>query len=267
MTSRSRNSPSLSKEALEEAWISLLGFYGRAFEAQYGGIDGEQFRLWFAGLCSNAITDKMVSAAIRAVSTDHVHTTVHPPNFADFLRLCKNSGLTDFPSEDAAFSEASLAARNWHHHVWSSAAIYHAALTIGAWSLRHYAEKVTRAKFVDSYRDLVKRQRAGELLESPPAPACAPIPVPRVAPDSAGVVLGRRERMAALSRALLELPDHLQSIATDAIKNGRFVDPHTLFPEGLLISALNRTVLLEYCCNVVTDSPLETDGSAFSPSI
>src|SRR5687767_11322280 len=50
LTMHFQNSTSLSKRVLEEAWICLLGLYGRSFEAQYGSINGEQFSLWLAGL-------------------------------------------------------------------------------------------------------------------------------------------------------------------------------------------------------------------------
>jgi len=265
MNSPSRNSACLSKSALEEAWISLLGLYGRAFEAQYGSIDGEQFHLWFAGLCSNGITDQMVVAATSAISTDHAHRTIHPPNFADFLRLCSSSRSSNLVPEDEAFAEATSAARGWDRHVWSSAAVYRAALAIGAWSLRHYPEKVTRSTFFDAYRNLLERQLGGEVLEPPPAPSRAPSAVQRLDSESVSATKGRRDRMAALSKALLELPEHLQLVATDAIKNGRFVDPDVILPEGLLISAVSRVMLLKYCCNVVMDSQPQTEEPTFSP--
>lgn len=157
MNSLSQNSPSLSKR-VEEAWICLLGFYGRAFEAQYGNINGEQFGLWFAGLVTNGVTDDMVAAAVRAVPAEHARRTSHAPNFADFLRLCTDSQQNDTLSEDQAFSEASAAARTWDRHVWSTVAVYHAAIAIGAWSLRQFPEKMTRPKFIEAYRKIIEQR-------------------------------------------------------------------------------------------------------------
>jgi hypothetical protein len=265
MNRPSQNSSSLSKRSLEEAWICLLGFYGRSFEAQYGSIDGEQFQLWFAGLCSNGVTDEMVAAAARAVAAEHAHKSTHPPNFADFLRLCEKSRANDLLSEDGAFAEACVASRAWNRHVWSSGVVYHAAVAVGAWSLRQYPEKITRPRFGDAYRSLLERQRAGEVLTAAPIPTPADRQAQILHSDSQSKSTARRPRLAALSKALLELPDHLQPIATDALKKGRFVDIDELLPEGTVISAASRAVLLEFCCNVLVDPQRQAEESMFTP--
>jgi hypothetical protein len=250
----SPNSQSLSKRVLEEAWISLLGWYGRSFEAQYGSIDGEQFGLWYAGLVTNGVTDEMVGNAIRSVPTVHAPRTGHPPNFADLLRLCTGAAAHDAVNEDRAFSEANAAVRAWDRHSWSSAAVYHAALAVGAWSLRHFPENITRPRFVDAYRKIVEQERAGEVLQSPPMPIALDHQISAPRPENEVGIRSRRERMAALSRALLELPPEAQKIATDALKSGRFVSPEVLLPNGVTASPASRAVLLEHCCNVARES-------------
>lgn len=246
----SQNSTSLSKRVLEEAWICLLGFYGRSFEAQYGSIDGEQFALWFAGLQTNSVTDEMVAAAVRSVPTEHARRSNHPPNFADFLKLCVNSQSVDGVSEDQAFIEANAAARNWGRHQWSSSAVYHATLAVGVWSLRQFPEKVTRPKFNDAYRKLSERERGGEVLEPPPQGASLDRQLNTPSAVEADKVRARRKRLDALSGAILELPAELQRKVTSVLKSGSFVSPDALLPDAVTVSPASRALLLEFCCNV-----------------
>ena len=216
MKTLSLNSTSVSKPVFEEAWTSLLGFYGRAFEAQYGNIDGEQFRLWLDGLNSNSVTDDMVAAATRAVPSEHARKTSYAPNFGDFLRLCMSSKPRALISDDEAFHEAHAAVRAWNRHSWSSAAVYHATVTVGVWWLRQYPEKVTRPKFIEAYHKLRELEMAGKVLAAPPAPEA--VPDRQIArtedPSRAARTAERRGRMAALNKALLELPDAQLKIAT-----------------------------------------------------
>lgn len=262
MNSHSQTSASLSKRVLEEAWISLLGFYGRAFESQYGNIDGEEFRLWFAGLTMNGVTDAKVASAVLAVAVEHARKTSHTPNYADFLRLCTGDQANDAQAEDKAFAEANAAARTWNHHVWTSAAIYHATIAVGVWTLRQFPEKVTRPRFVEAYRKLVEQERAGRMLEVPPVLTDNR---PESSPVTAKAATQNRDRMKLLSKALLELPDNLQRIATGALKDGKFVLPELLLPSGIPVSASSRAVLLEYCCNTKVDLQEEEALQAFAP--
>jgi len=257
---------SLSKETFEEAWICLLGLYGRSFEAQYGSIDGEQFKLWFAGLASNGVTDKMVGEAINAIPAVHAAKSSHPPNFADLLQLCAGGARNDALDEDRAFNEANAAARAWSRHCWSSPATYHAAVAVGSWSLRQFPEKITRQKFVEAYRKLLDRERAGESLPAPPEPAGEIRG--QVAAADPNTAKQRREVMASLSRAILELPPSLQRSATEALKSGTRLAPLDLLPIGTVVSRSARAILLEHCCESSTfkDSAQCTDDPAEAPN-
>jgi hypothetical protein len=263
-----QNSTSLSKRVLEEAWICLLGLYGRSFEAQYGSINGEQFSLWLAGLATNDVTDEMVAAAVSAIPAEHARRSSHPPNFADFLRLCMRSQLADAASEDQAFKEANAAARNWDRHQWSSNAVYHATLSVGVWSLRQFPEKVTRPKFGEAYRKLIEQQRAGQTLDAPPSQAASDRQLS--APKSIGAekLKSRRQQLNALSSAILELPLDLQRVATEALKTGVFVSCNELLPEHVTISDAGRALLLEFCCNVKGGAvPAAVEQSLFAPTL
>jgi len=265
MNSRPQHSSFLSKRVLEEAWIRLLGLYGRSFEAQYGGIDGEQLNLWHAGLCSNEVTDEMVRAATQAVETEHARRTNHPPNFADFLRLCTTSTANNTLSEDRAFTEANTAARTWDSHAWSSPAVYHAAIAVGSWPLRNFPEKVTRPKFVEAFRALLEQERAGQVLAPAPSRPSRDPPPQLPEPAAPATLIARRQRMAMLSSALRELPDPLRRLATNAIMDARLLTVDQLLPKGVDISLASRAVLLKFCCSVSADSEGHPDDPEFLP--
>jgi hypothetical protein len=269
MNSRSQNSTSLSKRVFEEAWICLLGFYGRAFESQYGSIDGEQFRLWFAGLATNGVTDEMVAMAVQAVPAEHARKTSHAPNFADFLRLCTSAQQHDSMNEDRVFAEASAAARTWDMHRWSGAPVYHAAVAVGAWSLRQFPEKVTRPKFIEAYRKFVEQERAGEALPAPPQPSNGTERELANAVESPVRAKARRERLAALSRAILELPAEQQRIATEALKSGTVLSIDQILPVGVIVSAKGRALLLESCCKITNELQPSSviEESMFAPTL
>jgi hypothetical protein len=207
----------------------------------------------------------MAAAGIRALPIDHARRTNHPPTFADFLRLCLGSSLGNAVSEEGAFTEACAASSAWDLHVWSSAPVYHAAAAVGAWSLRQLPENHTRPRFLEAYRNLQRRQHAGESLHAPPTPRSQGQLQPALRRDKDPIPKSNRQRVTALSRALLELPDDLRSIATEALKCAQRVETERLLPLSLTISAESRSVLIEYCCRADCELGHDSDESTFSP--
>jgi len=64
---------------------------------------------------------------------------------------------------------------------------------------------------------------------------------------------------------LLELPDDLRSIATEALKSTQRVGTDRLLPSSLIISSESRSLLIEYCCRADFELEHHSDESTFSP--
>jgi hypothetical protein len=237
---------SLTKQAFEDAWREIRTLYGRSFESQFGGINGESFRTWYAGLAYNGVTDPVLSEAIRDLRRRHALRSDFAPTYAALLKLCTAVANTrlGLPSCDEAFREATLSLSSFRRQHWSHAAVYLATVECGVWWLRQQTERVARTRFEAVYDSICQRARAGESLP------VAPLPHEAATQQRVPNVLGKtgaehRVRIGNLTRALRLLSIEEQQRVMKALTTDRVTDQVLIFLPGSTTDEKVQAIVLD----------------------
>jgi len=142
-----------NRAALPDAWIAKLfsrfsAMYGRRFADLWGDSNLADVKaLWAEELA-------VLSRDELAYGVSACKTRDWPPNLPEFLKLCRPP--IDFES---AYIEAveQMRRRETGDDVWTSPAIYWAAVTIGAWDLRNATYGAIKARWSRVFQEEMEK--------------------------------------------------------------------------------------------------------------
>lgn len=157
------SAPTLQQRHMVQLWVRMKKIYGSTWTREFGAADDGT---WLQGL--QGITPAQLGVAITKCAASGKE---FPPTFPKFREMCAwASADLGLPPAEVAYREACHNAhRNRDDHVWSHAAVWHAARAVGFDAL--FASADARTAFEREYQQLIARIASGEALEAAPLPA------------------------------------------------------------------------------------------------